>query len=171
MAGTTAIVFQSASHNDEPVQARSGASSQPDQASDAEQAAADAPTRPSRLTPSASAEPKLLDGRTGGDTRTSRSEANALDTGNAAAPTARPMGAPMSPEQPAKAVPVTHSSPDKAPTADAPAPAPADQPGEQQPDDGGAQDGGLVSGVVDTVGATVDGVVGDLGIGTGLLGG
>jgi hypothetical protein len=164
LAGAIPIVLQTTTGDNDPIQARSGVSSQLNEVPAVEPTAADVPAR-AGLAPTSSVEPRLLANHAEDDTRASRSEANTPNALGGTAPTAVPTP-PAHPEEPD---PVTSSTTDETPTSDAPPP--TDQPAEEQPDDGGSQDKKLVDHVVDKLTGTVDGVVGGiLSTGTGLLG-
>ncbi|UGY91978.1 extensin [Streptomyces gobiensis] len=168
VAGSFALGFQmTAGSSDEAAQARSGADSQPDQLSGTEQTAADTPSSPGQITPTAAAEPTLLEERTGDDTRTSRAEA--YRPGTKSAPDTAASAAPTRVAKPATSDPVKSSSSEE--TTPTKASTSTEQSSEPQSDDSedGGQDKGLVDGLVDTVDKTVDDVAG--GLSGGLLGG
>ncbi|MGP3984817.1 extensin [Streptomyces sp. KR80] len=160
VAGTIALALYSTTGDDEPAEARPGATSLYDDpmAPELESAATESSTR-TGLTPSASAEPKLVETRTTEETRTSRPETRTPDSDSAAAPTAAPSPASTPATQSEKQDSTTTSSAGDASTPDAPAP--TKQSDGQKSDDGG-RDTGLVGGAVDGVNDTVGGLGGTL---------
>lgn len=173
VASTIAVSLHSVSVNDESSLARSGVSSQPGLtddgtglASSAEETGTPTPAS-SSLSPAASAEPKLVADRTD-DARNGHSRTDSATTDGTAARTLSANGDGTAEESardtqkyPGKNTGISASSPDEAPTAEAPTA--SEQPDEQPPATE-EERRGLVGSVVDGVGGVVGGVTGHLGL-------